>query len=1463
MAEGDLRAGPRPSQPPGGRRRRRWLWWIPAALVGLPLLLLLLALAALQTGPGRGLVIDLAESAVPGLEIGRLEGAPPFETIVSEVTLTDADGVWLSLDRGRVAWDALGLFQGTLAVEALDLGTLEVVRAPLAGPPVEDAVAEPEGGLVLPQAPPVGLRLDRFAVDRLLLGASLLGERLELAVEGRAAAGDASRVESQLRVRRLDGEGAIMASAVYFPPSGRLEADLEATAPAGGLATRLLDLPGEPPLAVRLTGAGPLEGWRGDWSVEAGEAAQASGVLTVESLEPPSLRLTGQAQLAALLPPNLRVLLEPQLDFAMSASYGDSLGLVVERFETGAAALEGFADLNLDSEDLSGQIELILADPAGLADLIAPANLSGGRLSVIASGSLSEPDLLLSGELERLEASGFETRRLRVNGQVIGTQPATFTLEAEAAGLSGPPALAEALGDRLSLSARGQASDAWISLERLIATTPAASVTGDGTLDLTDFTADGALALTYNDLGRLAALTGLDLAGAWQGEAYLDLADSGSISAVLSGQAEALRIGLPALEALLGPSPMLWAEAELGADGALILESLHLDGAALTVAGQGRSDAQGRTLAADLTASFPDLARLQAAELPLAGQARIDLAATGSLARPDLTLEAAAPELVFDGRELRDLALTGRMVGLPPELTGRLDLEVGTPAGPVALGSDVAIDGERLRLDDLRLARGGDSLSGRLAMPLAGPPAEGSLALRVADLAAYAPLVPELAGGSLEGTLDLISRTGDQAAELAVQAQGLSLSDGLGIATAEVTASLDGLLATHSLRAAVRATDLRAGDATLTAVAIQAEGGLADLAISLEAEGATAGPEPRALALAAQARAVLEEPQQLDLARLEARYGDLETRLRQPASLTFGAGRLGVEGLRLGFDEGELDLDAQVENGWIEAGLAVRDLPLSLAAAAGADLPLEGLLHAEANLSGALPRPEGQLRLRTDGLRFAERVAEETLPLALEVDGRLTRGRFSTTARLSGFAEESLDAQAELPLLITDAPLGLVFPQDEPVSASVRWLGNLAPVVGLFPIDVVRIEGQGELDMTLRGSLGNPQASGALTVTDGIYENFTLGTLLRPFDLSVEGEGSRLVLRGFNARDGDGGSLRAAGWLDLAGDVPRFEVEAETNAAILVRRDDLSAEINSQISLSGDLEAASLTGDIEPQRIEVSLAGELPPSVATLDVEEINTGRPEPAETEAQAGPDPGLAFLGLDVGISIPGRLFVRGRGLDSEWRGTFRLKGTAAAPQLRGDLRPVRGFFDLAGRRFELERGSITFAGGTDLDPQLDLTTVYRADGFTGRIAVTGPASAPVLSLSSEPELPNDEILSRILFGEGTARLSAAQAVQVAQAAATLTGGGGGGLLDVARQTLGVDVLTLAPGAGEDDLGQIEAGRYLADDVFVGVRQGATPGSSSAVVEWEVTPNLTLESEVGGATRESNVGFSWEWDY
>ena len=174
------------------------------------------------------------------------------------------------------------------------------------------------------------------------------------------------------------------------------------------------------------------------------------------------------------------------------------------------------------------------------------------------------------------------------------------------------------------------------------------------------------------------------------------------------------------------------------------------------------------------------------------------------------------------------------------------------------------------------------------------------------------------------------------------------------------------------------------------------------------------------------------------------------------------------------------------------------------------------------------------------------------------------------------------------------------------------------------------------------------------------------------------------------------------------------------------------------------------------------------------------------------------------------------------------------------------------------------MTFEPGNLGGARLDLSAVYREAEFAARILVRGTAAAPEITLTSDPPLPQDEVLARVMFGRGIGRLSALEAIQLAQALRSLTEGEEG-LLDTARDRLGLDVLSLTPGGPGAEPLRVEAGRYLRDDLYVGLRQGgagAGPATSRAIIEWTVLPTVVLESEGGGAG-ESLFGIRWELDY
>jgi translocation and assembly module TamB len=284
-----------------------------------------------------------------------------------------------------------------------------------------------------------------------------------------------------------------------------------------------------------------------------------------------------------------------------------------------------------------------------------------------------------------------------------------------------------------------------------------------------------------------------------------------------------------------------------------------------------------------------------------------------------------------------------------------------------------------------------------------------------------------------------------------------------------------------------------------------------------------------------------------------------------------------------------------------------------------------------------------------------------------------------------------------------------------------------------------------------------------------------------------------------------------------------------------------------------------LGGKVKIVKADIRVPDNLPPSVQEIEVVEVNAPPQVAARIAARKPPPEQTAIVGLDIAVDAPQQIWVRGRGLDVELGGAIHVGGTTQAPDVDGAFRLRRGSLDIVGKRLDFKEGQLTFEGGAQIDPYLDLTAETRAEDITVTAKVEGPARAPRIALSSVPDMPEDEILARLLFGKSAGALSP---FELLQATADLAGvNTGAGVLDRIRESTGLDRLSLQesdPAAGPS----LSAGRYVSDRVYVGVSQGAKSASSAATVEIEVTPNVKVESEVGaGGTGKAGVNF--EWDY
>ncbi len=704
------------------------------------------------------------------------------------------------------------------------------------------------------------------------------------------------------------------------------------------------------------------------------------------------------------------------------------------------------------------------------------------------------------------------------------------------------------------------------------------------------------------------------------------------------------------------------------------------------------------------------------------------------------------------------------------------------------------------------------------------------------------------------------------------------------------------------------------------------------LGARVRAQGSVHGPLEANLETSgfATARcAVRWQPGTLELRRLDLDLPAQKLGLRAAAGATlrYGAGEpgqtdlgqadvgqtyLGLSGLDVTMKpSGRLRAQAELGAEKFDVRLTLEQLDLAPWRVLVPALPA-GAVAATARLSGNPAgnpaQPQGDIRIDIRGLTMPGVALK---PMNLTLSGKLERDSAgggalalrlapdqATVAALGG---TECRVEGRVPLLF--GADGLPRPHMQgPLRAALRWNGAVAPLWSLLPIADQRLAGRLALALDVGGTLEAPAPKGFVRMDDARYENLTLGVLLTAINLRLdleEGHAGALGLARLNlaAADGLGGTARITGQSRLDGS--HLDFKANLDHLRPLRRRDVRVELSAQASVGGSATAPEVRGTLTVNQGLVLLNNlEVGGSITTLP---ISTATPawakagyEPPTPAAPQGKKPaatassavasgaatsaGLASGGtpglFDLRIVIPGRFVVEGFGLKSEWRADLHIGGTPADPLVSGQLNAAKGSLDILGKNFKLARGAVTFGGGDVSNPLLDIMLTSQTPALIANISIVGTVRKMQLVLSSDPEMPRDEILAQILFGKSASELGRLENLRLAAAVAQLagfgTGNGGGGVLDSARQALGVDVLRFnSSGAGQQGQSgenmaagsSVEMGKYLTEDIYVGVQQGTKQGSTAFVIQLELTPRANLE--VRTEQQSTKGGLTWKYNY
>ncbi|MEA3365274.1 MAG: translocation/assembly module TamB domain-containing protein, partial [Candidatus Hydrogenedentes bacterium] len=466
--------------------------------------------------------------------------------------------------------------------------------------------------------------------------------------------------------------------------------------------------------------------------------------------------------------------------------------------------------------------------------------------------------------------------------------------------------------------------------------------------------------------------------------------------------------------------------------------------------------------------------------------------------------------------------------------------------------------------------------------------------------------------------------------------------------------------------------------------------------------------------------------------------------LSAEGTYTLSDGSLSVSDLVLNISGSQVSVwgDYSPEN--IDAKAVWDQLPLALSRLAGAR-PIAGLTSGEASITGSPRMPAVAVQGEIDGLRLDDGVDAEAPSVRAHFEGYVQEGFGSI--EFSGNAGDMLVAkgQGRVPLYFGITPWAAALPEEGPLDGAFEINGNLGVVSQFFPNDQHVVEGPFQGRFKVSGTVAQPLVNGEMRVTDARYENLETSTILDEIEAVLEADGDSLQVTTFRAQTIPTGTVNVNGQcaLDRSAGYP-FSAEVLFEGACLVNRDDLSADLGGTVTLEGGTSGVRVNGDVNIAPAYFRVPEQLPTRVATIVVQEKNV--PESAK-KPEAIPEPPLPVT-IDVRCVVPGRFYVMGKGLDSEWEGELEVQGTPQKPEVTGDLRVRRGELLFLNRRLELKDSTIAFDGSTPVSPYFDIWGTTRASDLDARVHIYGNMNAVELEMESDPPLPEDQVLARLLF-------------------------------------------------------------------------------------------------------------------
>ena len=497
----------------------------------------------------------------------------------------------------------------------------------------------------------------------------------------------------------------------------------------------------------------------------------------------------------------------------------------------------------------------------------------------------------------------------------------------------------------------------------------------------------------------------------------------------------------------------------------------------------------------------------------------------------------------------------------------------------------------------------------------------------------------------------------------------------------------------------------------------------------------------------------------------------------------------------------------------------------------GASPRATGLMSVKLDAQGTLSQLTGRLDMQANDIHSSDYPKLE--PATLNLTAALEANQLAFDGKLQQPKIQPVQVTAKVPFDLARILAEKKLNEETPISArvqlprsSVNFLRQILPGVDQLDGDVV-------LDASVNGTIAKPVLSGSgdIVINTARFSNASLPAL--------SGLRSRLTfdrdVLNFERFNGD----LAGGPFTISGRVlfpkltePNFDFQLKAQSILVARNDSLTARADADLKVLGPWAAATVSGNIALTNSQF---------LKNIDLIPIGLpGRPAPQPTDR---PDfsvtqPPIRDWKFDVAIKTKDPFRLRGNLANGGAIIDLHLNGTGLRPALQGIVRLEGAEATLPFSRLEVSQGFLYFDPSDSFNPKIDLQGTSLIRDYTIHVYVYGTSLAPEALFSSEPPLPQEEIISLLATGVTRGELTGNNNVLAGRAAMLLVQQlyhkvfkkGETTKSNSAFDRLQLDIGTVDPRTGQ----QTATARYKVNDRFVVIGDLAVGGDFRGMVKY-----------------------------